>query len=128
MNINNITLSGRLGAKPELKYTQNKLAILNFSIAQSDRQQDGTFKPMWFDVVVFDKVAEMLAPQLNKGDEIIVMGKLKIRSYTSKDGAERKIVEITAQTVKTVSREEKPKESFNDFSSSTIMNESDIPF
>lgn len=138
MNLNSIIISGRLGAKPELKYTQNKLAILNFSIAQSDRQQDGTFKPMWFDVIVFNKAAEALAPLLNKGDEVIVMGKIQLRSYVGRDGVERRVTEIIANAVKSLEKREtnsvdKPQEqskvdSFNEFHASAPMTEMEIPF
>jgi single-strand DNA-binding protein len=111
MNINHITISGRLGADAELKYTQNKLAILNFSIAQGDYQKDGTTKPMWFNVIVFDKYAEALATTLKKGDEVIVAGKLKVRSYQQRDGVERTVVEITANGVRILTYRQKAEPS-----------------
>lgn len=137
MNINQVTMSGRLGSDAELKYTQNKLAILNFSIAQSDWQKDGTTKPMWFNVIVFDKYAEALATTLKKGDEVIVAGKLKIRSYQQRDGVERTVVEINANGVRILTYRQKA-DALPDMTSSdpklvqkpiqSSFSEEDIPF
>lgn len=110
MNINQITLSGRLGSDAELKYTPNKLAILNFSIAQSDYQKDGTTKPMWFNIIVFDSFAEALNTTLKKGDEVVVTGKIKVRSYQGRDGAERTTVEVTANGVRLLTYRQKAEE------------------
>lgn len=127
MNLNKIEISGRLGSQGELKYTKNQLAILNFSIAQNDRQNN----PMWFNVIVFDKQAEGLAPLLKKGLEVAVKGKIQIRTYTRPDGTQKMTVEIVADEVKNMALQGltcKTNEVFNEISSSTTLTEMDIPF
>jgi single-strand DNA-binding protein len=100
MNINHVIVSGRVGADPELRYTPNKLAILTMSIAQPDYQKDKESKPMWFDVIIFDKYAEALHHTIKKGDEVIASGKIKISSYQDKSGNERKNVQIVANAIR----------------------------
>lgn len=100
MSMNHIVVSGRIGADPELRFTQAKLPVLNFSIAHTDWNGKTGESTSWYNVVVFDKAAESLSKRLAKGDDVIVMGKIKVRSYQSKDGMEKKTVEITAFQVK----------------------------
>lgn len=100
MNLNQIVISGHIGADPELRYTQNKLPILNFSIAQNEGKKDLEQKSMWFDISVFDPLATSLHMTLKKGDEVIVIGKIRIHTYQDKSGMERKKVQITAYNIR----------------------------
>lgn len=101
--LNNITISGRLTRDIELRYTSKGTPVAQISIAFSRRFQDGSGEwreeTSFIDVVVWSKQAETCANQLSKGSAVIVDGYLQTRNYQTKDGQNRRIVEIVAQKV-----------------------------
>lgn len=89
-----LTIVGNLTADPELRYTQNGLPVLNFTVAQTPRSFDKA-KNEWVDgEAVFLRCslwrdpAENAANTLTKGMRVIVTGKFRVRSY-EKDGQKR---------------------------------------
>jgi len=88
-----ITVVGNLTSDPELRYTQNGLAVANFTVASTprtfDRQKnewvDG--EPMFLRASVWREFAEHVAASLTKGARVIVRGNLKQRSYETKPDA-----------------------------------------
>lgn len=96
--MNHITVIGNVGRQPEgLKYT-TKTAVLNFSIADT-RGKDDQKKTSWYDIVVFGEQAESVVEHINKGDRIIVSGRLQVEDYEKKDGTKGKRVEIVADEI-----------------------------
>ncbi|MCD4650576.1 MAG: single-stranded DNA-binding protein [Candidatus Cloacimonetes bacterium] len=101
-NINQVTITGRLTRDPELRYTQNRTALINLPIAFSRRfQSNGEWQEQtsYCDVVVWSKKAEDCANYLKKGSPILVEGYLQVRTYETKDGQNRKAVEIVSNRV-----------------------------
>jgi len=92
---------GRLGKKPEIKYTQNQMAICNFSIAttesfkKNDAYED---KTEWIKCVVFGKTAEFMGNYLDKGAMVYVEGRLQTSSW-EKEGVKHYKTEVVAYTV-----------------------------
>ena len=89
-SLNKVMLIGRLGRDPEIRYSQQGTAVVNFSIATSeywtdkntgDRQE----RTEWHNIVVFGKQAETCEKYLSKGREVYIEGKLQTSSY-EKDG------------------------------------------
>lgn len=109
--MNNVSLIGRLGRDPELKYTSGGKAITKFTLAvDAGKDHDGQPKTDWIDCTAFDKTAEIVATYARKGDRIGVSGSLHTRSYETQDGQRRKAYEVAAQRVDLLApkREEGP--------------------
>ena len=96
--LNKVMLIGRLGRDPEIRYSQQGLAVVNFSIATSEQWTDKTTgdrqeKTEWHRIVVFGKQAEICEKYLSKGSQIYIEGRLQTRNY-EKDGQTHYITEI----------------------------------
>lgn len=109
-----IKVRGRLGADPELKTvgSENIQAVI-FSLAHTPRSKkngewvDGDTN--WYRVVKFGYGAEAIAQTIKKGDEVLVIGSLKMNNYTDKNGVTKLQMEITANEVGVVPRIAKAK-------------------
>lgn len=102
--INKVIVVGRLGADPEVKYTNNGVAVARFSVATSDQWLDKTTgekkeRTEWHRVVVWNKLAELCGQYLGKGKQVYVEGPLQTRSWEDRDGVKRFTTEIRALTV-----------------------------
>lgn len=99
-NETTITVVGNLTSDPELKYTQNGLAVANFTIAATpstfDRKtnewKDGD--PLFLRASVWKEHAEHVAGSLSKGSRVVATGRLKQRSYETKEGEKRTSMEL----------------------------------
>jgi single-strand DNA-binding protein len=95
-----ITVVGNLTADPELRYTQGGLAVANFTIASTprtfDRQanewKDG--EALFLRASCWREFAEHVAGSLTKGSRVIATGRLKQRSYETKEGEKRTTMEL----------------------------------
>ena len=95
-----ITVVGNLTADPELRYTNNGLAVANFTIASTprvfDRQnsewRDG--EPLFLRASVWREFAEHVASSLQKGSRVIAQGRLKQRNYETREGERRTAFEL----------------------------------
>jgi single-strand DNA-binding protein len=95
-----ITVVGNLTADPELRYTQNGLPVANFTIASTprnfDRQtnewKDG--EALFLRASVWREYAEHVAGSLTKGTRVIATGRLKQRSYETREGEKRTSIEL----------------------------------
>ncbi|QHC60515.1 single-stranded DNA-binding protein [Rathayibacter sp. VKM Ac-2760] len=95
-----ITVVGNLTADPELRYTQGGLAVANFTIASTprtfDRQandwKDG--EALFLRASVWREFAENVAGTLTKGSRVVATGRLKQRSYETKEGEKRTSIEL----------------------------------
>jgi single-strand DNA-binding protein len=100
-----ITVVGNLTADPELRYTQNGLAVANFTIASTprtfDRQanewKDG--EALFLRASVWREFAEHVAGSLTKGSRVIASGRLKQRSYETKEGEKRTTIELEVDEI-----------------------------
>lgn len=95
---NHITVTGKVGQDPELRYTPGGMAILTFSIADTYGKDDKK-KTTWHDVKVFNKLAENTANTISKGSTVIVSGRYEQEEFTKKDGTKGKSVKIIADEV-----------------------------
>ncbi len=96
-----ISLQGRLGADPEVRYDGKGMAIANLRVAVSNVRKDKNTNERieetdWFRVVLFDKRAETAGQILKKGALVHFKGSLKNRDWTDKDGVKRVSTEVTA--------------------------------
>jgi single-strand DNA-binding protein len=100
-----ITVVGNLTADPELRYTQNGLAVANFTIASTPRNFDrasNEFKDgetLFLRASVWREFAEHVAGSLTKGTRVIATGRLKQRDYQTKEGEKRTSIELEVDEV-----------------------------
>jgi single-strand DNA-binding protein len=100
-----VTVIGNLTADPELRSTGSGTAVANFTIASTPRIFDaGTGK--WIDgealflpATAWRGIAEHAAASLTKGMRVIATGALKRRSYTTKTGEQRTVVELEVEDI-----------------------------
>lgn len=90
-----VTVFGRLGADPELKYTQNQKAVCSFSIAE---KVNGEESPRWHRVVVWGKQGEDCKLHLSKGRQVFVQGQINSRAFVH-NGDDRTQDELTAEFI-----------------------------
>lgn len=95
---NHITITGKIGQEPELKFTPGGLAILTFSVADSYGKDDKR-KTTWHNITAFGGLAENLSNSVAKGDTVIVVGRYEQDEYTKKDGTKGKSVKVIADEV-----------------------------
>jgi len=105
MTVNKVILVGNLGKDPETKHLPNGDAIVNFSIATTERWKDKNTgerqsKSEWHKIVAFRKIADICANYLKKGSKIYLEGKLQTRDWEDKDGKKCYMTEIIANEVK----------------------------
>lgn len=100
-----ITVVGNLVDDPDLRFTPSGAAVANFRIASTprtfDRQtnewKDG--ETLWLGCAVWRQAAENVAESLQKGMRVIVQGRLKSRSYETREGEKRTVFEIDVDEV-----------------------------
>lgn len=100
-----ITVVGNLTADPELRYTQNGLAVANFTIASTprtfDRQanewKDG--EALFLRASVWREFAEHVSQSLTKGSRVIAQGRLKQRSFETQQGEKRTVIELEVDEI-----------------------------
>ncbi len=102
-NLNQTYLLGNLTRDPELKYTNEGTAIAEMGIAVNKRWKDSTGSANnitdFFNVTVWNNLAENCACSLKKGDRIIIGGHLSLRTWENREGKKFNIVNITADVI-----------------------------
>ena len=99
--LNVAAIMGRLTADPELRHTQNDIAVTSFTVAV-DRSyaRAGTERQTDFiDVVAWRQTAEFVCKYFQKGSMIAVTGSIQTRNYEDRQGNKRKAFEIVASDV-----------------------------
>ena len=93
----NVTIVGNLVRDPELRFTKNGQAVASFTVVSSSRYMDRTTnewkdsEPVYMNCNVWREHAENVTNSLTKGTRVLVTGKLKQRSYTTKEGQENRL-------------------------------------
>jgi len=100
-----ITVIGNLTGDPELRFTPSGAAVANFRVAstprtfdrESSQWKDG--EPLFLQCSVWRQYAENVAESLTKGMQVIVQGRLKQRSYETREGEKRTVVELDVDEI-----------------------------
>jgi len=101
-SFNKVILLGNLTRDPEVRYTPNGIAVASFAIAvnRKYKQGDETKEEVsYIDIVVFGKQAESCGQYINKGDSVLIDGRLQQRRWETEDGQKRTKIEVVAQSV-----------------------------
>src|SRR6478735_1296571 len=100
-----ITLVGNLTGDPELRFTPSGAAVANFTVASTPRtfdRQANEWKDgdtLFMRCSVWRESAESVAESLTKGMRVIVQGRLVQRSYETKEGEKRTVVELQVEEI-----------------------------
>src|SRR6267142_7060032 len=102
IDLNLVTVIGRLGADPEIRRTQDGRPIANLRVASSETWRDKNTgekkeKTEWFRVVIFGKLAEVGEKYLKKGSRVFIEGKLQTRKWQDREGTDRYSTEVVMQ-------------------------------
>lgn len=95
---NQITVNGKVGQEPELRFSQGGMAILTFSVADTYGKDDKK-KTTWHNITVFSKLAENVANTITKGSTVIIVGRYEQDEFTKKDGTKGKSLKLIADEV-----------------------------
>jgi single-strand DNA-binding protein len=102
-NENHIVVIGNLADDPELRFTNNGTSVASFRVAVTPRVlEGGTWRDgdtSFFRVSAWRDQASHLAESLRKSDRVLVVGRLRQRSWETPDGERRSVAEIEAEDV-----------------------------
>ena len=103
MSINKVILVGNVGKDPAIRYFDKGVAKATFPLATSEtytNQQGETITSTeWHNIVLWRALAEVAEKTVKKGSQVYIIGKIKTRSYVDKDGVNKYITEILADTL-----------------------------
>lgn len=100
-----ITVVGNLTADPELRFTPSGAAVANFTVASTPRifdRQTNEWKDgdaLFMRCSIWREAAENVAESLTRGSRVIVQGRLKQRSYETREGEKRTVVELEVDEI-----------------------------
>jgi single-strand DNA-binding protein len=100
-----ITIIGNLTADPELRFTPSGAAVANFTVAstprmfdrQSNEWKDG--ETLFMRCSIWRDAAENVAESLHRGTRVVATGRLKSRSYETKEGEKRTVIELEVDEI-----------------------------
>ena len=98
---NTVQLIGNLGKSVDLKTFDNGTKLARFTVATNEYYKNNkgekTQDTQWHNVIAWGNLAENISKTLDKGNEVLVKGKLVHRSYEDKDGSTRYASEVVVQ-------------------------------
>ena len=129
MAINSVTLVGRAGRDPEVKYFESGTVVANLTIAVNRRNRDD--EPDWFNLEIWGKQAQVAADYVKKGSLIGITGSFKLDSWKDRNtGEERRKPVVRVDRLELLgSKRDSENSNFqsNNSFNQQISNE-DIPF
>jgi len=139
--MNKVILMGNLGKAPETRTLESGIVMCRFPMATSEiyknrKSGEKTSHTEWHNVVLWRKLAELAEKYLNKGDKILIEGRIRSRSWEDKESGQiRFITEILADQMQMIGTEKKSSEDFNDaqkpstsFIEESPIEQEDLPF
>jgi len=100
-----LTIVGNLTGDPEIRFTPSGVAVASFTVAATPRVKDSTSgdwkdgEPLFLRCNIWRQAAENVGESLARGARVIVTGRLKQRSYDTKEGEKRTVVELEVDEV-----------------------------
>ncbi|MEY4355840.1 MAG: Single-stranded DNA-binding protein [Cyanobacteriota bacterium] len=88
MGVNSVTLVGRAGRDPEVRYFESGSVVANLTIAVNRRSRDE--EPDWFNLEIWGKQAQVAADYVKKGSLLGIIGSLKLDRWTDRTSGEER--------------------------------------
>ena len=142
--MNKVILVGNLCKDIELKYTINGNATMSNTLAIKNdfKNANGEYDSEFVNVVFWKQNAEFLNKYAEKGNKLLVEGRLKTRSYDKQDGTKGYITEVMAEKIEILNTKKKEikseetielekaiqKDPFTEFAEEIEIDENDLPF
>jgi len=102
--LNSVSLIGRLGADPEIRYTQEGAMVANIRLATDEQWKDKNGekvqKTEWHRCVAFSRLAEIIGNYAVKGRLVYIQGRIQTRRWTDKDNVDHYTTEVIILTFK----------------------------
>jgi single-strand DNA-binding protein len=101
----NLTVIGNLTDAPELRFTPSGAAVAKFRVASTpsrfdkDQQKFVDMEPLFLACTAWRQMAEHCAESLERGSRVIVSGRLRQRSYDTKEGEKRTVIELEVDEI-----------------------------
>jgi single-strand DNA-binding protein len=133
-SLNSVCLLGHLTRNPEVRYSSNGTPVAALGLAVNNRikRSDDSWQddPCFVDVVVFGNQAEACAKYLNKGDPVLLEGRLQYRTWEDQQGNKRSKHEVIAFRVQFLPKPGPRSEADDSLSGASIGAEGDedVPF
>src|SRR5947208_8077607 len=143
-DLNKVMVIGRLGKDPEMRYTAGGSPVTTFSVAAGRQWKDGAGETReeteWFNVVTWNKLAEICNEHLHKGSRVYIEGRLQTHQWQDQEGQTRYRTEVIASDMIMLdsrgARESGPYDPYDHRSSggegpqrsSSDIGDEDIPF
>ena len=104
--MNKVILMGRLAKDVELRYTLTGKAVATFTLAVDRKKGENapanTPTADFIPCVAWDKLGELAGNYLAKGRQVLVEGRMQVRSYKAKDGSNRYVTEVILEKIEFV--------------------------
>ena len=139
--MNKVILMGNLGKAPETRTLESGIVMCRFPMATSEtyknrKSGEKTSHTEWHNVVLWRKLAEVAEKYLNKGDKILIEGRISSRSWEDKESGQiRFITEILADQMQMIGSVKKSSEDINEaqepsasFIEESPIEQEDLPF
>lgn len=110
MSVNKVILIGNVGKDPDIRYFDNGSAVVNFTLATTERgytAANGTQVPdrtEWHNIVCWRGLAKVAEQFVKKGTQLYIEGRIRTRSYDDQNGVKRYVVEIYADNMELLGR------------------------
>jgi len=112
MSVNKVILVGNVGKDPVIRYFDKGVAKATFPLATSEsytnQQGESITTTEWHNIVLWRAMAEVAEKTVKKGSQVYVVGKIRTRSYVDKEGINKYITEILADTIMVLDRKQSP--------------------
>jgi single-strand DNA-binding protein len=120
-DLNKVLIIGRLGKDPEMRYTPGGSPVTTFSVAAGRQWKDGNGdvreETEWFNVVTWNKLAEICNEHLRKASRVYIEGRLQTRQWQDQEGQTRYRTEVIASDMimldSRVARESGPDDDYD---------------
>ena len=139
--MNKVILMGNLGKTPETRTLESGVVMCRFPIATSEtyknrKSGEKTSHTEWHNIILWRGLAEVAEKYLNKGDKILIEGRIRTRSWEDKEsGQMRFITEILADKMQMIRSIKKSSEDLNEnqepsvsFIQESPIEQEDLPF
>lgn len=131
-SLNKVMIIGNVGKDPEMRYTPNGNPVTSFSIAANRRwttpEGETREETEWFNVVTWNKLAEVANQYVTKGKKVYVEGRLQTRSWEGQDGQKRHRTEVIASTMILLDSRPKPTALPEESFAADDLDPEDVPF
>lgn len=125
--MNKVILMGRLTKHPEIKYTQQNVAVARYTLAVARRfQQKGQSEVDFINCIAFGKSAEFAQKYLNKGKQIAITGRIQVHTWENENGQKQWSTEVIAE--EQYFADSKVKETGENGFDTVDENDDDLPF